>query len=292
MYKSAAIAVVLVAFAFSVSQAATVAYWTFDEKTPGQQATGTAGEIVDSSGNGHHGAAVGNPLPSYASGRYVDQTASIALTSGGTVEDYVEVPNSADFNLMLGDLQDYTIEAYVKSDVSPNATNAPAIFTKRNATGMGYSFRTELGTGNLAFYAEGNGLNFIHPGVFGNTNVLDGNWHHVAVVIDANADAAQTSATFYVDHVLDGTMTFQGHVYNDGTWVNENLVNDATVKIGTFALRPGEDEWVGPIDAVRFSTGALTPSQFLPLGIPEPATGTLMFACAFGLAAYAWRKRK
>jgi hypothetical protein len=192
---------------------------------------------------------------------------------------------------MLGDLQDYTIEAYVKSDVSANAGISPAIFTKRNTTGVGYSFRTEPGTGKLAFYAEGNGLNFIHPGVFGNTNILDGNWHHVAVVIDANADAAQTSATFYVDHVQDGTVTFQGHVYNDGTWVNENITNNATVKIGTFILRP-EDEWVGPIDAVRFSTGALSPSQFLPLGVPEPSTITLLLTSVSALLAYAWRKHR
>ena len=46
--------VVLVAILGVPAQAATVAYWQFNEHSPGEQVTGAADEILDSSGGGHH----------------------------------------------------------------------------------------------------------------------------------------------------------------------------------------------------------------------------------------------
>jgi hypothetical protein len=279
----------------SLAQATVIGCWQLNEKTPGQQTTGVAAELIDSAGS-HNGKAVGDPLPYYATGTPTTAgpaTSAIALTSVAAT-DYLEVPNSADFNLNLGSPNDYTIEALVKSNAAPSEAKSPAIFTKRATTGMGYSFRTLLGTGQLSLYVEGSGLNFLYPSdVHGNTNVLDGNWHHVAVAVHSDATASLTSATFYVDKVLDGSMTFQGHVYQGADWANENITNTAAERIGDFIGRP-EDQWVGSIDAVAFSTGLLGPSNFvLPaIGVPEPGTAMLLFVGVLGLLAYAWKKRK
>ncbi len=72
--------------------------------------------------------------------------------------------------------------------------------------------------------------------------------------------------TFYLDHVEDGTTLLTDAVYNAASgnaWANENIVNTHDVWIGDFIGRVG-DQMTGDIDAVRFSTGTLAPSEFLP----------------------------
>lgn len=243
----------------------TVGFWQFNEKPPGSGADAVVGSILDSSGNGHHGTAVGDPLPVYIAGPN-DPTSAIVLLKGGASEDRVTIPHSADFNLMLADLQDYTIEAIVK--LPPEERSAQGIMTKRDTTGMGWSLRT-LYTGELSLYIQGTGLNFTDPGINGTIDIFDGKWHHVAAVIDANADAGQSEVTFYVDHAVDCTVLITDAIYNDGDWVNENIVNFQDVWIGDFIGRP-DDQLVGAIDAVRFSRGMLTPDEFLNFAPTRP----------------------
>ena len=119
---------------FSAVNAQTVGFWRFNEKDAGQQADGAVGAILDSSGNGHHGTAMGDPLPSYVAGDN-DKPSALELTVGNDVEDRIEIPHSPDFDLMLGDLQDYTIEAIVQ--LSPDTSYGGAIMTKRDTTGSG-----------------------------------------------------------------------------------------------------------------------------------------------------------
>ncbi len=251
------------------TQAQTIGFWQFNEKDAGQQADGTAGAILDSSGNNHHGTAVGDPLPSYVASAN-NTPSAIELTVGGSVEDRIEIPHSADFDLMLGDLQDYTIEAIVR--LSSDASFGSAIVSKRDTTGVGWSLRTGS-AGVPRLYIEGNGLNFTHPEPQGNTSISDDLWHHVAAVIDANADPALSSVTFYVDHVEDAKVLITDTIYNGGNWVNENIANTHDVWIGDFIGR-ASDQFVGAIDAVRFTKGILDPGAFLPFtpdtSPPEP----------------------
>ena len=257
----------LVSATAAFTQGATVGYWQFNEKAPGQQADGTAGAIIDSSVKGHHGTAVGSTLPSYAAGPN-DPTSAISLTIGN---DRVEVPHSADFNLMFADLQDYTIEAIVKMPPREDIAGA-VIASKLEVLGDGWVFRTRP-TGVLALYIQDAGVTSLYPDATGTTNVLDGMWHHVAVVIDTNADPALTSATFYVDHVQDGTTLLTDVCYDvspyTGDWTNRNFDNTEDILIGDFLGRAG-DQLVGDIDAVRFSTGMLTAAEFLDFTPPRP----------------------
>ena len=132
-------------------------------RTPANKPTVSPGLFWIAAGNGHHGTAVGDPLPSYVAGPS-DPPSAIQLTAGNSAEDRVEIPHSPDFDLMLGDLQDYTIEAIVK--ISSDTTFGGSIITKRDTTGSGWSLRTGP-TGAPSLYLEGTGLNFTHPGVDG-----------------------------------------------------------------------------------------------------------------------------
>lgn len=268
------IAALIAAFT-GATHAATVGFWQFNEKDPGQQADGAAGAILDSSGNNHHGTAVGDPLPSYVDGPS-DPPSAIELTVGNTIEDRIEVPHSPDFDLMLADLQDYTIEAIVKM------SSQGAIITKRDTTGTGWCLRTAA-SGAPSLYIEGTGLNFTYPEPQGVTPINDNLWHHVAVVIDADADPALSSVTFYVDHVEDAKVLITDTIYAGGDWVNENIANTHDVWIGDFIGR-ASDQFVGAIDAVRFSTGILTPDQFLTV-IPEPSSVVLLLVGLLSLFA-------
>ena len=262
------------------AQAETIGYWQFNEKAPGQQADGTAGEIIDSSGKGHHGTAVGSTLPSYAAGPN-DPTSAISLTVGN---DRVEVPHSTGFDLRCDLLQDYTIEAFVK--IPPREDSHGAVIISKLGSGAdGWVFRTRP-TGVLALYIQAAGAVSFYPDATGTTNVYDDSWHHVAVVIDTNADPALTSATFYVDYVSDGTTVLNDTCYKVapyGDWLNMNYANTEDLLIGDFLGRAG-DQFIGDIDAVRFSTGALTPAEFLQ-PVPEPSMiimliiGSIMIGC-------------
>jgi hypothetical protein len=181
---------------------------------------------------------------------------------------------------MLADLQDYTIEAIVK--LGSEAVFGSAIITKRGTTGTGWSLRT-ASSGVPSLYIEGTGLNFTHPEPQGVTPINDGLWHHVAVVIDATSDPALSSVTFYVDHVEDAKVLITDTIYAGGDWVNENIANTHDVWIGDFIGR-ASDQFVGAIDAVRFSTGILTPDQFLSV-IPEPSSVVLLLVGLLSLFA-------
>jgi hypothetical protein len=312
MYKSIAVALTLVAVlgCASLAQATVIGQWEFNEKAPGQQTTGAAGEILDSSGNAHHGTAVGNPLPSYSAGPWTTPstppTSAIALTAKAVNqdpnEDRVVVPHNAAFNLMLGDLQDYTIEALIKT-----TKDGGVIMSKSDNDNLCWAFRVGLSTnpalnGVPSLYVQNTDghMNFFYPNdAHGNTKVDDGQWHHVAVAIDSNSDPLQSKATFYVDKVLDGTcyfndLVYRGGAYGSNTWLNLNIVNSSAVEIGDMANHRVEDQFVGDLDGVAFSTGLLGPSNFvLPaVGVPEPGAVTLLLTGLVGLLAYAWRRRK
>ncbi len=155
----------LISATSAFAQGATVGYWEFDEKVPGQQAGGTAGEILDSSTNAHQGTAVGVPLPSYVEG-WTGSSSAIHLTAKSSNndpdEDRVVIPHSADFNLMLADLQDYTIEAIIKNP-------SGAFVSHMDTTGPGWSMSTGAAD-ETVFYIEGTGLNFTHPRPGSNTH--------------------------------------------------------------------------------------------------------------------------
>jgi len=117
------------------------------------------------------------------------------LNFDGT-NDYVSVPNQTEINFTTGD---FTIAAWIKPSALPAAIQT--IVNKRN-TGVG------AGIDGYLFYLEGNQLRMLlDDGVGGvpnfvrytSTNVFpnDGDWHHVAAVIDRPSGGV----TLYIDGV-------------------------------------------------------------------------------------------
>ena len=95
----------------------------------------------------------------------------------------------------------------------------------------------------------------------GTTDVLDGQWHHIAGVLDRTANELRV----YVDGNLDGTPT----VWPFGT-ANLDGVQDTYI-----GRRDGSraNFFSGAVDEVRISNVALDPSEFLV--VPEPSALSL-----------------
>ena len=125
------------------------------------------------------------------------------LQVGGANGDRVIVGNPA--NLQL---QEFTIEAWIKRSSSSVVTNSP------NAGSPGGIFFA-YGQGGYAFLIDQN-TNRLGLSVVGTSQVLsptltitDTNWHHVAVTQSGAAFTGGTGAIFYLDGVADTRSGFQ-----------------------------------------------------------------------------------
>ena len=150
----------------------TVALWLFDEGS---------GEIVkDSSGNGHDGKFVGEI-------KRVQGKWGKALDFDGTDGIYVEVPHAEDLSLA-----EWSIEAWLNVRSVVGGWHCP--FGKEGI---------DPTTRNYALYIQGGDLGIAHGSIsvgnamghatFGATNIIDGEWHHIAATYDGN------KCTLYID---------------------------------------------------------------------------------------------
>jgi hypothetical protein len=118
--------------------------------------------------------------------------------------DYVELPNEADFDFT----DQMTVEFWMNSNTTPQQWDV--LVAKGDD-----SWR-------IALNASGT-LNFAGNGGFGSvnsvTNVIDGNWHHVAVTYN------KVNAVIYVDGVLDNSVAGTGDIDNSNfnVTIGENL---------------------------------------------------------------------
>jgi hypothetical protein len=257
----AALAVVLwIALPAPAVQAGDIGFWPFNEHTSGQM-TGAPGEIIDASGNGHDGA--GAPA-----GRapYWDHGRSDGLNDGAArfvaaADHRVEIPYSANFGLMLGDLQSYRIEI----DVLATAKAWDNMIVLSNYTlddrpstpvEAGYSMMLRSNQweafGRVQLVLKPYSRLAVFPAWTPESNgVLTLNeWHHVAVEIHPNADLAQTYVSFEVDGSPAGT------VYNNVPgWVQEDFVSRKELAIGNKNAQYGAvgNGFEGSIDNVRFT---------------------------------------
>ena len=128
----------------SWAQAATIAYWRFEEGTANTTATGV-GSILDSSGNGHHGTPNNGPI--YRSTTFPGSTLGLEFDG---VDDFVFIPDDADFQLT----QSLTLEAFVRVDSYPTGGSNPQnqiIFRGDDRAGKDPYFLRVIPSGLLAF---------------------------------------------------------------------------------------------------------------------------------------------
>ena len=211
-----------------------IGWWKFDE-----QSGNTA---YDSSGNNNHATIAGNPL---------NQTGVIdnAVVFFGT-DEYAAVPNEADYDIS-GNI---TLSAWIK--VAEYDTSSMYIISKSDS----YNIFKDMDSDVVTFLCNGTG----RP-VAGTTDIVDGQWHHVAGVYDG------VNKYIYVDGQLDNTRASAGAI----------IINDNEVHIGDDAV--WEDyEFNGAIDDTRIYDRALTASEVMALaGVrfsfahdPDPADNT------------------
>lgn len=222
--------------------------YQFNEKSPGEVADATPGAILDSSGNGRHGAAVSlNGIPYVTGSPEHGSSSALAFTVLNTNHIAVPDPTGA-FN--WNPTQSITMEAVIRtvnigqasvgSILAKQAQPAPEWWWRINATGR-QQFNVNDGSGGRS--------------VSGTAILNDGQWHHVAVIYDG--DAMQLRA--YVDYAQDGAT-----VTSTYTSTTSTIGNAQDLYIGRF--QAGNRIFEGDMDIVRVTRAALDPSWFIPLG--------------------------
>jgi len=198
----------------------------------------------DQRGNGLDGALLGNTAVVAGSPNYDGK----ALRFNG-VDTRVRIPHKTHDALDFNATDSFTIEAIFRttSHGSGGATGSgPLVAKDVGASTPSYWLRVQ--DGRLRFFVDDGATN---ASVLSAETVNDGEWRHVA----ATFDRAVNEIRLYVNHALVGTQV---------GIPSGSLANNNDLMIGAFnASSPGDRRFVGDIDLVRISMGALAPSAFL-----------------------------
>ena len=223
-----------------------VGWWTFD------------GHALDTSGNERHGTLHGSP-------QFVPGVFGEALECQAN-PDYVTIDG---YKGILG-THAFSITAWVRTT---NTAIEQLVHWGADVNGERVEFRINS---NRLRISHGNG------NVQGNTDLTDGQWHHVAVTVVDNATASSGDVLFYVDG-QDDTMEST----DPDSW---NITPNPTLDL-TIGWRPTQQDrpFIGTIDEVQIYDKALTPEEVqqtmeqggepYPYALsPNPADGALVKA--------------
>ena len=186
------------------------------------------GTANDSSGNGLHGTVMGNPT-------FVAGKVGQAISLDG-MSDYVNITG---YKGILGPSA-VTVTAWVNTTTTGTGT---IVGWGPNVAGQRFGFRINDDRTRM----EHQGGN-----VQGDSNVNDGQWHHVAVTVQASATISYPDVILYVDGIDDTRATTDSDAFN--------LTAGQDVRIGS---RPSNDDrfFIGSIDDVRIYDRALTEEE-------------------------------
>jgi len=235
-------------------------YWRFDAdgKVAGNNPTGAAGEVVDSTGNGHSGTFIGTLANSSWSSSTPGAFVYNPLT-GTTVN------NSLSFFFGTNSQIDAALSSVLATASSTNPFTFETFFrTTTASTGNRQIFehRADASPGqgpDVFMFGTDNVSIRLSPNTgpqasvnSGASGLSGGAWHHFAVVWNG------TSFTSYVDRVQLTTVTPPGGF----AWTNAAGPLTVGKFHATFApnLNDLESSWM---DEVRVSQQALAPKQFL-----------------------------
>lgn len=284
--------------------AKTVLWYHFDEAEPGTRTTASS-VIVDSAGaqNGapeywwNDGKATNdNWMPAYTnafpngcvwfdpvSGQRGSLNRCLHIVNppvygewGNGAHGVVRIPDNEKFHL-----QTFTIEMFVKdlylsdpehSEVRSRSSNH-YVFCKANSWGL--SINGGNGNGSDAvtkfIWRDDNGAavswsDGVNANMYPRTQ-RDGNWHHVALVVDG-ADQSAVKVEVYVDYVkqYNSSKTMPGPIHYD----------NSDIWIGRYPLS-GLNGWGGLIDEFRISDKVLSPDEMLRFVNPRTDADTLLY---------------
>ena len=221
-------------------------WWAFD------------GHALDSSGNNRHGTINGDP--SFVSGVFGQ-----ALELDG--DDYVTIDG---YKGILG-TNPFSIVAWIR--------------TTNTAIEQIVHWGTQVSEQRVEFRINSNRLRISHGAgnVQGDTDLTDGEWHHVAVTVIENATASSGDVTFYVDGEDDTRVSSDPEGWN--------IVANTTLDV-TIGWRPTQQDrpFIGNIDELGIYDRVLTQEEIQALMLsgggepfpfalgPDPADGALLEA--------------
>ncbi|QKJ63384.1 LamG-like jellyroll fold domain-containing protein [Flavobacterium sp. M31R6] len=166
------------------------------------------------------------------------------------VNTYMSVADHPDLD--FGASQSKTVTCWIKTSTT---TGTPRIFAKRaGSSGNGYEFWTGNGSnaGKFAMNMSGTGTpNNISTAGYSPTSVADGNWHHVALVLDASS-----TRTLY--GYLDGVLVNTGKTFTSTT---SDFSNALSFIVGATSDAVNSYKWAGQIDNIRIWNKAMTATE-------------------------------
>lgn len=237
------------ALAATGAWAQTIAYWEFEEKSPGNLASTAAGAIVDSSGNGRNLTAAGSPeLPFYVEPCPAYDGGS-SLNFLDPEDDRLFFPDSGGNDFDFGANESFTVEAVIGGFVQPDI-GALVAKDPLDPEDAQWWFRHENGVLKFLVRDTLGNQKSVNAGGSAIAIVNNGAWHHVAAVRNVDAGVLQ----LYVNYIL---------VAEEPDPTTGPIENDDDLTIGGFTNADDREFGPGDIDFVRISSGALTPAQFV-----------------------------
>lgn len=219
-----------------------LAFWDFEEGTIGTRVSPAPGAIIDSSPAGRDADALANDpndvntFPEYVSG--VCGTA-LRFTAG---DDAVVFPYSPGYPFDIAANEGMTFEIVAKT----SAVNIfQSLIARDDPSPSQYwtRIRDDVRTQFFVSDGSGNSINERDP------ILNDGRWHHIAFVRDGRAELLK----LYVDYEL---------VTVNGEPTAGSIANTAPLTVAEF-VTSSTRSFVGDIELVRISNGALTPDEFV-----------------------------
>lgn len=184
-------------------------------------------------------------------GYSLTSTGSVVFANGAAVFNGT-APLLSSGALLTGTYSNLTVEFYMKTTTAIN----------KQILELGPSGTSTANKGSFDFYYQGGSESGLLYAWFqsssgsnrhkSNTPVYDGNWHHVAMVIDASKAGTDDYVSVYLDR-----QAIPQNLYNNGL---NNIRNDR-IYIG--ARTGTADPFVGELDDIRISDTALSTNDFL-----------------------------
>jgi len=264
MKKTLIFSMAVVMLCLSVN-AATVAYWRFEDGTNGV----VNGTYLDTSGNG-----------------------STMTVNGGTGTSDVPwptVPKTSQANLLAATYENgsnaFTIEAIVKFNGNTNwdVHARPGIVCKEGNNVTYPFFNLQLDE-NDKIRVVTSRTSPSERRLYGSTTLEMGKWYALAVTYNPLESGSERTVKLYLKGELDASYNYEGSC--GGPWSGIILDGDTPWTIGRGMRDNGPKGYVdGTIDEVRISDAVLAESDFL--AIPEPS---LIFG-GIALALLAFRRK-
>ncbi len=153
----------------------------------------------------------------------------------------------------------WTFEAFFQNDAIGTQSTYQVIGGTRSSLSQYHGWRVIMINGKIRFFATANSDKTTQ--VISEQRYDDGKAHHLAAIWEPSVGESGT-LRLYIDGVPTGEAPGLGDLGDDATYPKRFAVG---ANIGGTVAQPTLDtyRWIGVLDEIRFSSGALQPTKFL-----------------------------